>query len=209
MKAFHKYPRTYHVPWSLGSTNDDKFQDNMDSFKGKKIVITEKMDGENTNMYPDRYHARSIDSKDHESRHYVKALWGGIKHEIPEGWRICGENLYAEHSIKYNDLESYFMVFSIWDENNICLPWNETVEYTKMLGMVTVPVIDIITYDEEYLKDLASKIDINKQEGYVIRDVNPFHYDMFTQNVAKWVREKHITTDQHWMFKKVTPNKLK
>jgi len=209
MSDYHKYPRTYHLPWSLGSTNDDKFLESTEPFIGKRIVITEKMDGENTNMYPNRYHARSIDSNDHPSRHYVKSIWGQIKHEIPEGWRICGENLYAKHSIFYDKLPTYFMVFSIWDENNMCLSWDDTVDFCGLLNLQTVPVIDIIDYDEDYLRNLADNFDVVKKEGYAFRNIKTFHFDDFTENVAKWVREKHITTDQHWMFQKITPNKLK
>lgn len=209
MSYYFKYPRTYHLPWSLGSTNDDKFLESTQPFFGKRIVITEKMDGENTNMYSDRYHARSIDSKDHPSRHYVKSIWGQIKHEIPEGWRFCGENLYAKHSIFYDNLPSYFMVFSIWDENNMCLSWEDTKDICDSLNLHTVPVIDIIDYDEDKLKQIAEQIDVEKQEGYAIRNIESFHFDTFTENVAKWVREKHITTDQHWMFQKIVPNILK
>lgn len=49
------------------------------------------------------------------SRDWIKALHGQIAHEIPEGWRLCGENLYARHSIAYDALPSYFTLFSIWD----------------------------------------------------------------------------------------------
>lgn len=206
--CFYKYKRTYHLPWSLGSTSDDKFLENTNSFKDMTIVITEKMDGENTNMYPDRYHARSIDSKDHESRHYVKSIWGRIKHEIPDGWRICGENLYAKHSIFYDKLPDYFMVFSIWDETNTCLSWKDTVYFAGLLNLVTVPEIGVMKYDEDFLKKLALNFDSVNKEGYVIRNIESFHYDNFTDNVGKYVREKHITTDEHWMFSKITPNKL-
>lgn len=209
MEIYFKYKRTYHLPWSLGSTSDDKFHENTDDFKGMTIVITEKMDGENTNMYPDRYHARSIDSRDHPSRSYVKQVWGRIKHEIPDGWRICGENIYAEHSLPYDDLEAYFQVFSIWDENNMCLSWSDTTDICKSLGLITVPLINICVYDEEYLKELARTMDLTKKEGYVIRNFRTFHYNDFTKNVGKFVRPKHITTDQHWMEKPVVPNKLK
>ena len=209
MEDFYKYPRTYHLPWSLGSTSDDKFMENTDSFIGKTIVITEKMDGENTNMYPDRYHARSIDSKDHPSRSYVKGLWGRIKHEIPDGWRICGENLYAKHSLFYNDLEAYFMVFSIWDENNMCLGWNDTVSMCESLQLVTVPLLEIREYDEDHLKRMAISWNGSKHEGYVIRNVESFHYDDFSDNVGKYVRSKHVNTDEHWMFQKIIPNELK
>lgn len=206
---YFKYNRTYHLPWSLGSTSDDKFLESTEAFEGQVMIITEKMDGENTSLYPDKIHARSIDSKDHDSRHWVKGLWGRIKNDIPEGWRICGENLFAKHSIFYEELETYFMVFSIWNENNECLSWSDTVDICDMLGLKMVPVIGRIKYDEAYLKRLASSFDTNSSEGYVIRNEKSFHYDNFSDNVAKWVRPKHVTTDQHWMYSMIIPNKLK
>ena len=160
-------------------------------------------------MYSDRIHARSIDSKHHDSRNWVKGLWGNIKNEIPDGWRICGENLYAKHSLFYDDLPTYFMVFSIWDENNICLSWKDTVILCETLGLQTVPVIMTGKYDEVQLKHLADTLDRSKNEGYVVRNIEAFHYDDFYLNVGKFVRPKHVTTEQHWMFEKIIPNKLK
>lgn len=210
MNDYNKYPRTYHLPWSLGSTNDDKFIENIEPFKNMPIVITEKMDGENTSMYPDRIHARSIDSNDHPSRHYVKGIWGKIKHEIPDGWRICGENMFAKHSIYYENLEDYFLVFSIWNENNFCLSWKDTIDICESLNLVTVPVLNEKTFfNENELKILANNINTEHQEGYVIRNINEFPYNEFNKHVAKYVREKHVTTDQHWMFNEIVPNKLK
>ena len=42
-----KYPRTYHLPWSPGTTSDDRklSGDWFENYKGKEIVITEKLDG--------------------------------------------------------------------------------------------------------------------------------------------------------------------
>ena len=208
MSQYFKYLRTMHLPWSPGTTSDDKIMHDITPLLGKTVVITEKMDGENTNMYSDRIHARSIDSKDHDSRHWVKGLWGSIKNEIPDGWRICGENLYAKHSLYYEELPTYFMVFSIWNENNVCLSWDETVSICGMLNLVHVPVIDIITFDEGYLRKLSNNLDLTKTEGYVVRNIESFGYDEFGDNVAKWVRAKHVTTDEHWMFQQIVPNKL-
>lgn len=69
-----KYPRTAHLPWSPGATSDDIYQGNLSPFAGKQVVVTEKMDGENTTLYRDFVHARSIDSRFHPSRTWVKAL---------------------------------------------------------------------------------------------------------------------------------------
>lgn len=42
-----KYPRTYHLPWSPGATDDDRIIKSADVFKDKEVVVTVKMDGEN------------------------------------------------------------------------------------------------------------------------------------------------------------------
>ena len=41
-----KYPRTSHLPWSLGSTDDDKMLQSVDHFIGQEVVVTVKLDGE-------------------------------------------------------------------------------------------------------------------------------------------------------------------
>ena len=210
-----KYPRTYHLPWSESKTSDDKTfsQEETDKiFKGKKIVVTEKLDGENTTIYSDGYcHARSIDSKDHESRSYVKSLAAKISHQIPENWRLLGENLYAKHSIEYDGLPDYFILFGIVDNNENSLSWSNVEEYAKLLDLHTAPVLYSGIYDEDLVKSLKHKTSsFGKEiEGYVLRTSDSFPINEFGKNVAKFVRKNHVQTDQHWMFSKITPNKIR
>jgi hypothetical protein len=206
--SHYKYPRTFHLPWSMGATSDDKVLKRCDAFIGREVVATEKMDGENTSMYSDHFHARSLDSAHHPSRDAVKALWGYLRYHIPEGWRICGENLYAQHSIAYDNLKSYFYVFSVWNEDNVCLSWDETVEWCAILGLVHVPVLYRGTFSEDLIKPLWNESKLDTVEGYVVRSAKSFHYDTFANNVAKFVRPNHVQTDQHWMHAGITPNKL-
>lgn len=194
-----KYPHTSHLPWSPGTQSEDKLLKDVDHFKGMRILITEKMDGENTTMYNDHIHARSMDSIDHPSRHYVKGIWGGIRYLIPDGWRICGENIFAKHSIFYDELDAYFQVFSVWNENNECLSWHDTCKFCKELGLTTVPTISCVTFDEKLLKEFAKEFNVSLKEGFVIRNYESFHYDDFELNVAKWVRSKHVQTSEHWL----------
>lgn len=203
----YKYNRTYHLPWSLGATSDDKIMYSLESFIGEEVVISEKMDGENSTLARAYYHARSLDSGDHPSRHWIKGLWGQIRHNIPEGWRVCGENLYAKHSLEYNNLPSYFMVFNIWNEDNVCLSFDDTIEWCKLLELEHVPVLWRGIFDEDFIKNF--KIDLDKKEGYVVRVTKSFHYNDFKTYVGKMVRENHVNTSNHWMFEKVVPNKLK
>jgi len=207
-----KYPRTKHLPWSPGATSDDKILKNTSCFEGKNVVITEKMDGENSTLYRDHYHARSLDSKDHPSRSWIKQFHASIKNDIPEGWRICGENLYAKHSVGYDNLKSYFYCFSIWDDTNYCLSWKDTVEICEMLGVEYVPVLlEPFVWDDaspRMIQEYQPYILNSKMEGYVGRNADGFPYKDFGDNVAKFVRANHVTTENHWMHSEVIPNKL-
>lgn len=198
-----KYPRTYHLPWSPGLGKDDRVMESLDAFENRIVVATEKRDGECTTMYRDHIHARAVDSGNHPSRDRVKALWGQVAHDIPEGWRLCGENLYAKHSIAYSDLRSYFELFSIWDGLR-CLSWDETREWAGLLGLALVPVLYVATWDESTIKALHRP----GTEGYVVRIADSFGYGDFRKCVGKYVRKDHVQTHGGWMREAITPNKL-
>ncbi len=207
MKQRIKYPRTPHLPWSPGFTDDDIRKKGVSFFQGKNVIVTEKMDGENTTMYNDYIHARSVDSRTHSSRNWVKQLHARICYEIPEGWRFCGENVYAEHSIKYNDLESYFILFSIWNDQNECLSWKETLEWAEALSLATPKMLYQGSWNEEIVRNIS--IDEKTVEGYVVRNADSFHFDDFQQNISKWVRPNHVQSDEHWMYSEIRPNRLR
>lgn len=204
---YFKYPRTPHLPWSPGADDDDVILPAADAFEGLDVVVTEKLDGENTTLYPDHIHARSIDSRHHASRNWVKALHGEIAHQIPAGWRLCGENVYARHSVGYDDLESYFYLFSVWNADNVCLSWDETLDWAALLGLATPHEFYRGEWDLEIVQSI--EVDTDQVEGYVVRTEDGFDYASFQQNIAKWVRKNHVQTDEHWMFAEIVPNGLR
>ncbi|MFD8955139.1 RNA ligase family protein [Streptomyces xanthophaeus] len=199
------YPRTPHLPWSPGAASDDVRADGFAGLAGREVVVTEKLDGENTTLYRDGLHARSLDSAHHPSRAWVKGLQGRIGTGIPEGRRVCGENLYARHSLPYGELDSWFYGFSVWDGEH-CLDWDQGVRFLRGLGIPTPPVLWRGTFDERVLRKL--KLDTARQEGYVVRTVAGFTRADFGRCVAKWVRPGHVRTGTHWMFAQVVPNGL-
>lgn len=210
---YYKYPKTYHLPWSPHNERDDRKLTNTNHFNGRTVVVTEKMDGENTTIYRDHIHARSLDSADHPSRSWVKNLHGQIRHLIPEGMRICGENLYAKHSIAYDNLDSFFMVFSIWIDER-CLSWDDTLEYCELLDLPTVPVLAEATWTPFVAKAWEDEVEgwdasYPGVEGYVVRLRDSFDMKDFPLSIAKYVRPNHVQTDQHWMSQEVVPNVLK
>jgi len=209
-----KYPRTLHLPWS-NWTNKDKVLKSISCFRNKRLIITEKMDGECTSMTKDSIWARSVDSIDHESQHWVKGLWGNIKHLIPENMIICGENMYAKHSIYYDDLQSYFLVFNIW-MNNVCLSWEETEYWCNKLSLTTVPILEkscklelLGLFSRVWSGNFPNRINWKEKEGYVVRNIGSFMREDFDTNVAKYVRPNHVQTDVHWKDQPMIKNKLK
>lgn len=203
-----KYPRTCHLPWSEGMTSDDKMIKSLDAFKGRRVIVTEKMDGENTTMTNSKCYARSIDSGRHESRSMVKSLWSQIRYDIPGNWRVCGENLYAKHSVEYTNLKSFFLGFSMWRYNNVCMNWGDTMVWFQLLGIVPVKVLYDGIFDETILINMAKGLNTNEVEGYVVRVYGDVAFGDFGKEFAKYVRAQHVQTDEHWMNQQIIPNKL-
>ena len=204
----YKYARTPHLPFSLGRTSDDKTLKSVSHFDGKDVTITIKMDGENTSLYKDGFHARSLDSRHHPSRDWLAAFHSSFAHDIPEGWRICGESLYAKHSIEYKDLPSYFMGFSVWDETNTALDWDKTKEFLELLTIDVVPELYRGPFDEAEIKRLVKDLDLEHEEGLVVRLSGRIPYADFEKSFGKWVRPEHVQTNSHWMHSSIIPNLL-
>ena len=212
-----KYPRTPHLPFSRSRTSDDI--DGTDwNWQGKEVLVTEKMDGECTTFYNDKFHARSMDSKFHPSRSWVAGLWGNISWKIPDYRRIVLENVYAKHSLGYDHLPTFAFGIGVVDledsEGNktvdgepIFLDWDSTLEIFEDLGITPVPHLYRGQADFKKLKEIYDSLDFSKNEGIVVRTINSFPEADFEKNVGKAVRPGHVQTDQHWL-RTWTPNKM-
>ena len=201
-----KYNRTYHLFFSPGTTSDDRISDDVDALLGTEIVITEKLDGENCGMTDEGVYARSHAtfttsawSREVRQLHKMK-----VENMLGEGVFLFGENMEGIHSIEYSNLESYFYIFGVRD-NEIWIPWEQVEEYSYLLDIPTVPVLfkGVVNSAKELqhiVEDLVSKPSElgGKREGIVVRTAGMFHNDDFADNVMKWVRKDHVSTDVHW-----------
>lgn len=210
-----KYPRTYHLPFSPGATSDDKKFDNdyFDLFYDKEVVITEKLDGENSALTRENVYSRSHAVPTRSP--WSVNLWGNtgihwrIKDAIGSKEILYGENLYGIHSIEYSNLPAYFFLFAIRDDER-WYSWDEIVEYSAILNIPTVPELYRGTFKdpaqfERTIENLATQPSAfgDTREGVVVRvaDEFPIVYggeNNFRFNVAKYVRANHVQTDEHW-----------
>jgi len=214
MSISRKYGRTAHFPFSPGTTSDDRINhDYWQDISRKNVVITEKLDGENTCLNKIGVFARSHAAPTlHPWADYLKLKWNLIKNDLGD-LEIFGENLFAIHSIEYINLKSHFYVFGI-RENDLWLSWEEVKFYAGMLDFPVVPEIKTIKADNQKLFE-ADIFEIIKNpstfgsndvhlkqpctmEGVVVRNIESYLIGDLAKNLFKYVRKNHVKTDAHW-----------
>jgi hypothetical protein len=202
-----KYPRTYHIDSSPNLINDDRKIESLEYIIGKNVTWTEKCDGECTFLGYNKIHARSEKNDNHPSRNWVKGLWGSMKHNIPENLGIFGESMFACHSIFYDKLTTYFYVFNIVNlQEQKFLSVDETMNWSQKLGLEYVPILKRGIFEKDFEIPTKSKFG-ETAEGYVCRIDDEFAFKDFDKYCLKYVRSRHVTSDQHWKTN-WKPNKL-
>lgn len=215
-----KYNRTFHFPWSEGATNDDKIAPSIDSLLNVDIIITEKMDGSNTSLETNGCFARThAGPPSHPSFDSLKALHASIKYKIPNNMQFFGEWCFALHSIAYNELPGYFLMFNVRDLTSseiVWYSWEDVELWAAELEVPTVPVLfkgSVKTKQE--LQDLVESFMIQPskcggiREGVVVRVARQFYDSEFSQCVMKCVRANHVNPDNdHWKHKEIVKNGL-
>lgn len=217
-----KYPTTPYLPFSPqwqspeSAKDDNAYLENIDCFLNAPIIITIKMDGSNVQMTKELIAARNGTVADHKSFDYLKSLHAQkYSYLIPDDIEVFGEWLYAKHSIHYTEklsLPNYLQIFSIYNmKQRMWGSWNDVKNMSNILNVPTVPIIkeEIYKKDWELIRDVSNIAkDVIKQghEGVVIRINYPFHYEQFSDHIAKYVRPNHVQTDDHWSAQSITRN---
>jgi hypothetical protein len=208
-RPYVRHPRTYHLPYSgkviEGDVGDDKVMADTARFHGQRVIVTAKMDGSQCTIYHDYLHGRSPEFQSNVTWHWLQNYTLKFRHELPAGWRLNLENLWGgcTQAIQYQHLPLYTMAFMLWDERNVCLSWDETVEWCALLGDVaraagvpqglpTVPVLYDGIYDEARIASLYQPtLHGDPLEGFVVRIADAFAYAEFPRCVGKYVRHGH------------------
>ena len=130
-------------------------------------------------------------------------LWQ-IKDKIADNETVYGENLFGEHSIKYDKLEHYWHIFAVTD-GKVWYSWDDVCLVADVLKQPHVPELwKGVINSEEQLYNLIRNIVITpstygpEKEGCVIRLADEFPFDDFSHYVCKWVRPNHVQTGEHW-----------
>ncbi|MBA3682923.1 MAG: RNA ligase family protein [Bacteroidetes bacterium] len=216
MSVSRKYGRTFHYPFSPGTTSDDRINYDYwnDISRLQNVIHTEKLDGENNCLNKYGVFARSHAAPTVSPwTSFLREKWNFLKNDLGD-YEIFGENLYAIHSIQYQSIEEHFFVFGV-RENDEWLSWEETKFVASAFDMPVVPVLqecddlsDKILFEKNILELVKQpgtfgSVDIQSgksctMEGVVTRNKNNYSVADFQQNVFKYVRKGHVKTDEHW-----------
>ena len=212
-----KYPRSLHLPWSPGGTSDDKRMADVSSLLDVPLVITEKCDGSNLTYTRTAVFSRSHSGPPgHPSFDLAKATHARIAHELSLGLSLFCEYCYAVHSITYDALPDYSLVFGARDDREgRWWDWDMVVAQAADLGLPTVPElyrgqVSTVRELEALTLSLAAQPSVfgGPREGVVVRHAGEFRDADFQRSLAKWVRSDHVTTDEHWMHQNIRPQRL-
>jgi hypothetical protein len=165
MSLSTKYCRSLHAHISLGTTSDDRFMPKgyVKAFAGfDKLVLTEKLDGQNDCLKKDGVFARShVAPTTHPWDKPIWDRWHLLKNDLGD-LELFGENMYGAHSLGYKKLESFYYVFAVREKGR-WLSWEEVKFYAAMLDFPTVPEIKITT-------KLSDIYDEKKDENIILRE---------------------------------------
>lgn len=212
-----KYPSTPHWPWSESVHKDDSYHADPEFFLGREVVITEKLDGGNTCLWNGETFARSVQAPASDGWFAMVKKHHAWKTATRDDICLYGEDLYGIHSLEYDPMREnetfrlfavrYFNPKAIEEDNNNgwFADWDLIETHAKALDLKTVPVLfrgkfntldEITAFFKENLKTPSSIG--SEKEGFVIRIADTFDARDFQRCVAKFVREGHVQTDEHW-----------
>lgn len=203
-----KFHRTYHLPWSPGQTSDDKTHTRKhieQTFLGRILTITEKLDGENQDSLRTGWHLRSESATaGGVLRSRSKAHWAKVKAQLEWDTHYFVEDISNVHSIEYSCREHLFFLlavlhkdFKYWDT------WEALVKAAALAQIPPVPllaqrVFNSVAELKAVTTQLAQQPSVlgGVREGVVVRLDEPL--DAWTPHTAKWVRAGHVQTGHRW-----------
>jgi hypothetical protein len=128
-ETLYKFPSTPHLLWlGGGSVRDDKVLTHveMEAFLSGPVVVEEKIDGANLGISFDQTGKMRLQNRGNWLEGKLSGQWESLRgwaakrltvlrSVLPENHIVFGEWCYATHSVHYNDLPDWFLLFDVYD----------------------------------------------------------------------------------------------
>lgn len=214
---FRKYEKTYHLfPVTSKYNLDDT---NVQRLLTGEMIVEEKMDGSNVGIirhskgFALQKRGSLVGPSVHEQFDYFHNWASLLNYDkimaVPRETLIYGELLYAVHSVYYDSLPEYVLVFDV-RQNGRWLNYDERSEFCTRYEFNMVPLIARGTFTKDELKKLMPIKSAYGEfaEGMVVKRYAKHGY--FRAKIVKPEFIKIIEeSDEHWSRKQVKRNKVR
>jgi hypothetical protein len=219
---FFKFPSTPHLAL-LGAVEvrDDKAMSDSEQndFLRHELVVEEKVDGANLGISFDaegdilaqnRGSYLHLPSTGQWKRlaEWLKPRTDALFEQLTDRYILFGEWCYAQHSVRYDRLQDWFLGFDMFDKDKgksfSCSRRNEVF---RSLGICQVPTIGIGRFSLSELKRLLSQSRFGNTpaEGLYLR----FDKGDWLEQRAKLVRPEFLqSVQEHWSRKAIRTNQV-
>lgn len=220
MTEFVRFPSTPYLTRPPGvDVRDDKVLTEIerDEFLAQRLHVEEKVDGQNLGISRGddglRFQARGSYVQPGGRHFRGLATWIAPRHQrltdaLGDDLIIFGEWCAVQHSVYYNNLPDWFLVFDVY-ERTAGIFWDTDTRdaLAEDLGLHTAPFLAAGHFDLDDLTELMgqSRLGCEQMEGVVARTLMADG----PQRRAKFVRPEFVQQiDQHWMSRPQTMNRL-
>ena len=179
----HKYPRTRHLEGSRLQPGDEDLEAMpFAQWRGRQLVVEEKVDGANAAISFDDEGSLLLQSRGHylrggaREKHFaLLKTWASghreaFRDRLAARYVLFGEWVYAKHTVFYDRLPHYFLEFDVLDrQEGVFLSTGRRRALLAGLPIVSVPVLFEGQFDR--LEDLVRWIGPStlKSDGWAAR----------------------------------------
>lgn len=175
---FVRYDKTFHVFPVTAKYNLDKTQ--VQRLFAGEMIVEEKMDGANIGIirhdkgFSLQKRGSLVGPSEHEQFHFFNN-WAHVQNydkimALPKGSLLYGELLYAQHTIFYDKLPDYVLIFDV-KINGKWLDYDKRIEFCQKYNFHTVPFIARGSFDKNELMKLVPTVSKygSMAEGIVVK----------------------------------------
>lgn len=224
MSAFFRFPHTPHLAWfGRGTPRDDKVlaADEAAALLAGEVVVEEKLDGANIGIslaedgmlrFQNRgqYLHPPFAAQFQRLGGWIAAHEEALRRDLSPGFILFGEWCAARHSVAYDRLPDWLIVFDVVDRTEEC--FMSTARRDALAERLGLAVVRAVSRGRTTLADLTKRLSAEPSgyragpiEGFVIRKET----SEWLLARAKLVHPEFVQgIDEHWRRRRIEWNRL-
>ena len=224
MSLFFRFPHTPHISWlGTGLPRDDKVLSDNEVTKllAGEVVIEEKLDGANLGLSlgPDseiqvqnrgQYLLKPYSGQFSRLGQWLEQQGDGLPNVLSDDLIIFGEWCAAQHSINYENLPDWFLIFDVYDKSRKQF-WSARRRNALVaeMGLFSVPELKRAKLTLSDLKDILASQPSRFQDGPIEGIVVRRDSADWNEGRAKLVRADFTQAiGDHWTKRNIVWNRL-